>query len=358
MPKIKLLISFEGHARRFRLTGIGTCLSSNGPLPLRQILEMLSPLFIITTFTTEHTGRNRKLDRNINGWHKMEKRMAPLPTVTLIGSTKVSRNYDCPKYFPLIELWKHLILLNFQRKCLAAQRHFGFPRMRSVWPLSGLMILKWGISSIQCMERQGACPQFIPLGLTCTTQNLEPTIRKFNWKWWISVGRLPKISHMLLTTHCKDSLRQRGEFKEAQSVNLACGYSRKLYYIAKVTWLTETTLLAIHLNRPQNIASYYICDSETAICTFQFEKTSTGWIDVHAPVVSATGGDIVTILPRAVSEGVTYKQIVHINLGTRVEKEVTKETFSVNSILGWDQATNKMYACNWLIIVILMQNFY
>lgn len=72
-----------------------------------------------------------------------------------------------------------------------------------------------------------------------------------------------------------------------------------------------------------------------------------GWIDVESPKVSSDGKSFLTLTSQYQGE----KWYRHILLYTRdtITKPITSGDFSVDAILKWDEARNRMYA--WIILL-------
>ncbi|XP_021959118.1 dipeptidyl peptidase 4 isoform X2 [Folsomia candida] len=123
------------------------------------------------------------------------------------------------------------------------------------------------------------------------------------------------------------------------------------YYIATITWATANRVIIQNFNRHQNRTVWNFCNADDGTCAEVADKSAdnpVGWWDPHRPTVSRDGSKFLTFVNAHQDTDPfqrSYRHIASLNsVGPNPEvPTLTDGAFHVDSILGWDEANDRLY---------------
>ncbi|XP_037959128.1 prolyl endopeptidase FAP [Teleopsis dalmanni] len=118
------------------------------------------------------------------------------------------------------------------------------------------------------------------------------------------------------------------------------------HYFTSASWVTDTEISVVWLNRPQNISVVSICKSPIFICveTHRVSGDGRGWVDtVSVPLFAGNATSYVAISPLRDGTSGYFRHIVHVHVSKKRVLPLTHGQFEVNRLLHWDQIDNWIY---------------
>ncbi|XP_039952053.1 inactive dipeptidyl peptidase 10 [Bactrocera tryoni] len=118
------------------------------------------------------------------------------------------------------------------------------------------------------------------------------------------------------------------------------------HYFSSASWVSETEICVVWLNRPQNISVVSICKSPLFICveTHRVSGDGRGWVDtVSVPLFAANATSYVAISPLRDGASGYFRHIVHVHVAKKRVLPLTHGQYEVNELLHWDQLNNWIY---------------
>ncbi|XP_063242355.1 venom dipeptidyl peptidase 4 [Bacillus rossius redtenbacheri] len=116
--------------------------------------------------------------------------------------------------------------------------------------------------------------------------------------------------------------------------------------LTAVTWVNDTELAAVWMNRVQNSARIITCTVAEATCSQLYSlHESDGWVDLFVPpIFSSDGQRFVIIMPWDQGNGIgRYRHIIQVNAKTFIAEPLTRGQFVVTEILQWDKSQDIIY---------------
>ncbi|GLG95165.1 Venom dipeptidyl peptidase 4 [Gryllus bimaculatus] len=112
-------------------------------------------------------------------------------------------------------------------------------------------------------------------------------------------------------------------------------------YVTAATWVSETSVAVVWLNRPQNLSLITVCKGPMWYCmeTQRVSGEGRGWVDAGAaPLFSADGSSYVTLAPVRDGAAGYFRHVVHVNVARRRPLPLTRGRCDVVRLLAWDHA--------------------
>uniref|UniRef100_A0A1A9ZFA6 Venom dipeptidyl peptidase 4 n=1 Tax=Glossina pallidipes TaxID=7398 RepID=A0A1A9ZFA6_GLOPL len=112
------------------------------------------------------------------------------------------------------------------------------------------------------------------------------------------------------------------------------------------SWISETDVCVVWLNRPQNLSVVSICKSPMFICveTHRVSGDGRGWVDtVSVPLFAANGTSYIAISPLRDGSSGYFRHIVHVHVAKKRVLPLTHGQYEVKTLLHWDQQNNWIY---------------
>ncbi|KAK7872130.1 hypothetical protein R5R35_005205 [Gryllus longicercus] len=117
-------------------------------------------------------------------------------------------------------------------------------------------------------------------------------------------------------------------------------------YVTAATWVSETSVAVVWLNRPQNLSLITVCKGPMWYCmeTQRVSGEGRGWVDAGAaPLFSADGSSYVTLAPVRDGAAGYFRHVVHVNVARRRPLPLTRGRCDVVRLLAWDHADQHLY---------------
>ncbi|KAK5646379.1 hypothetical protein RI129_004843 [Pyrocoelia pectoralis] len=118
----------------------------------------------------------------------------------------------------------------------------------------------------------------------------------------------------------------------------------KDHVLQDIKWVTNSELVAVSLNRVQNIAAMVRCDVITNKCdNFYKEHLTNGWIILQTPIYNSKGTTFLVLLSEP--EGNDHYKHLSLVKGNDISQRV-RLTFGkrvVTTVYGWDEARDLVY---------------
>ncbi|XP_013101716.2 inactive dipeptidyl peptidase 10 isoform X1 [Stomoxys calcitrans] len=118
------------------------------------------------------------------------------------------------------------------------------------------------------------------------------------------------------------------------------------YYFTSASWVSETEISVVWLNRPQNISVVSVCKSPMFVCveTHRVSGDGRGWVDtVSVPLFAANGTSYISISPLRDGNSGYFRHIVHVHVARKRVIPLTHGQYEVKQLLHWDQVNNWIY---------------
>lgn len=116
-------------------------------------------------------------------------------------------------------------------------------------------------------------------------------------------------------------------------------------YFFSISWISQTQVSVIWLNRPQNLSITTICKSPVWKCmeTHRVIANDRGWVDATStPVFSSNTSSYIAIKPLREGGYGYYRHLVHVNIASKTDIPLTHGKFEVRKIVNWDEINHWM----------------
>lgn len=115
------------------------------------------------------------------------------------------------------------------------------------------------------------------------------------------------------------------------------------HILGRVSWPTDSNVLALWLNRRQSISVLVNCDVKQNNCTVLKEHTEpNGWIDIREPLFDDNGTKMLEIQP-ALFDRQRYFHVTRFDFKTLETEDLTPGNSTVTKILAWNQKTDTVF---------------
>ncbi|XP_055372089.1 inactive dipeptidyl peptidase 10 isoform X2 [Condylostylus longicornis] len=118
------------------------------------------------------------------------------------------------------------------------------------------------------------------------------------------------------------------------------------HYFTSASWISQTEICIIWLNRAQNMSIISLCKSPLFHCieNIRISSDNRGWVDtLSVPFFATNSSSYITIYPWRDGAAGYFKHLVHVQvMGGRI-LPLTHGRHEVNRILHWDQIHNIIY---------------
>ncbi|XP_077997531.1 inactive dipeptidyl peptidase 10-like isoform X2 [Glandiceps talaboti] len=119
------------------------------------------------------------------------------------------------------------------------------------------------------------------------------------------------------------------------------------HYFMALSWPDNNRFAVVWSNRLQTHSIVVLCQADTGSCSQNFEyEMSHGWLLLHPPVFTQSGGEYFTKLPRKQGNKGDFKHLAKITApgsGGGSVDFVTDGTWDVDDILGADEDLKRVY---------------
>ncbi|CAG7819153.1 unnamed protein product [Allacma fusca] len=115
------------------------------------------------------------------------------------------------------------------------------------------------------------------------------------------------------------------------------------YYVGTVVWATDMEVLVVTMNRHQTDLRGMLCNEKSECQEIVQVKEAKGWIDINTPRPSNDGSRFLMLKSEKIDGAdKSYRHIVQFDRNGIITP-VTTGRFSVDSIVAWDEASNKVF---------------
>ncbi|XP_049940274.1 inactive dipeptidyl peptidase 10-like [Schistocerca serialis cubense] len=116
------------------------------------------------------------------------------------------------------------------------------------------------------------------------------------------------------------------------------------HYLTAATWISNTKVCAVWMNRAQNISLISVCKPPLWNCEQVHEQRSHAWLEpAPAPLFSADGESFVAVLTQRDAAVPGYPHVVRVDIAEQRTTPLTYGAWHVTAIAAWDQFHHLVY---------------